>query len=105
MNAYDMDQLTSWIFGRGTPQFANRAEHDRKWELCLYSCWFIWKARCKLAFENRTPNSLLRISEILKAKGEKPGQTIGVSTLAQESNNIRWMKPDQGVKKINCDGA
>lgn len=67
MNVVHNDSLTPWMLGGNIPSFVRGTETNRTWELCMYTCWFIWKGMCKMAFENKSPNLILMISDIQRA--------------------------------------
>lgn len=49
---------------------SDKRRHEKKWELCLIACWFIWKARCRKSFENKMSVDGLVAREIIEAHDE-----------------------------------
>lgn len=73
--------------------------------LCMISCWFIWKSRCKLAFEDKQSNSDLVIQEINQAHGEIKATLNSQPRPGQQASTRKWRKLDEDIIKINCDAT
>lgn len=71
---------------------STRASQEQKWSTVMLGCWFIWKARCQLVFENKLPNQSIVMHQVQRARagdrdctgpaklGDEPGQTETVGS-------------------------
>lgn len=95
--------LEAWILMGVKPTiFTSMIARDMTWELCSFTCWSIWKARCRLAFENKQPNPTAIILEIRKAQGELIPPKVGGSRILTRVGNVAWRRPEEDDIKVNC---
>lgn len=69
-------------------------------ELCMFACWFIWKVRCKLIFENTIPNLTIIMREILKAHEENSKQQHAPTRPKRTTICWRWRRVEHDIIKI-----
>ena len=73
-------------------------------ELLAFTAWAIWNRRNQLRF-NEAPCPLNQIL-LLSRDRKKEFQRIHTATVTpQHRNHTRWKPPEQGLYKINYDGA
>ncbi|XP_074318904.1 uncharacterized protein LOC141655739 [Silene latifolia] len=77
----------------------------------MTGCWAIWEARNKWVFEGKTinPETVVRrirglLREMLEGRGVDEGSKGGLRELLGEEEG-GWMKPKNGVLKINVDAG
>lgn len=82
MDMMNFETIVSWLCNMVSVGRGNRLEDQVRWSLCILTCWFIRKSRCKLAFEEKMPNSYVVIHDIFRAFEEikvtwmvQPGQS------------------------------
>lgn len=63
------------------------------------------EARCKLVFENRTPNPTIITQQILRAAQELEAVRINRPQQSQILVQLGWERPDLGAITVNCDAA
>ncbi|RZC79491.1 hypothetical protein C5167_003725 [Papaver somniferum] len=96
-------------------QIKNSASQTLGWaELCAIVLWHVWKARCNLNFENKTPSADLVAKEIIQyinttmaAKKKEKNNHMHVEFTEEEAENqiieyrITWKAPMIFTLKLN----
>lgn len=101
---YDITRVDSWLENI----FAESMLGEFDLALVANVCWFVWKDRCRRAFENCALDPLetaykasYSVSEFWNSNdwvGPTEAIDIGRSATA-------WLPPPKGVFKVNCDGG
>ena len=76
----------------------------RDTELLVFTSWAVWNRQNQLRFnEVSCPlNQILPLSKDRKAEFQRIHPVTGTP---QHKNHTRWKPPEQGVYKVNYDGA
>ncbi|OMP12130.1 reverse transcriptase [Corchorus capsularis] len=88
---------------------SDECSHQEKEQIYIrigYTCWCIWKERCRAVFELCEPNPGKVNDQIRRGVAESIG-LIKVETVAKEIEQkcMNWEPPEDGWLKMNCDGA
>lgn len=99
------ESIQSWLQSRQNEQCSNQETKEKRWQMCLWTCWIIWKKRCKAVFEMTEPNPVQTVEEIKKLLEEfnKLPKTIG--NPGGQPARHEWQRPEPGIIKINVDAA
>ena len=87
----------------------NNIDGDIK-ALIAWTCWYIWKERCKVQIGKKQLDVIGVIERIKYAFGEirkkfSKDTIEGVGKSAVGEGNEEWKPLEEGWMKVNCDGA
>lgn len=60
----DAGTTSAWIFSGQSTSLHGLATTSAAWEVCMLTCWAIWKGCCRFVFEQRMPNTFTVVKEI-----------------------------------------
>lgn len=97
----------SWRMAKGETNESgnNKTVLESRWMMCAFTCWMIWKERCKANFEHKVPNPAEVTPKVVK------DVTKFINSCTLEPSWMFWgeaaklNKPSIGVIKINCDAS
>ncbi|KAF7843116.1 reverse transcriptase [Senna tora] len=105
-NRFDVRRVEDWwcnlLLGESKVE-------DWSASLFAFTCWFVWKARCRMVFEHVPVDSLFVIQKSFSAAAEfwnangwcSGGSGLRLGAVMED----RWSPPIGNALKINCDAA
>ncbi|OMO68571.1 hypothetical protein COLO4_29577 [Corchorus olitorius] len=83
-----------------------KRESDYIYIMVGYTCWNIWKERCKAIFEHKEPDPSKVLDQIRRGVAESM-DLLNIDKLVDNIQKRRqqWEPPEEGWLKMNCDGA
>ncbi|OMO55834.1 hypothetical protein COLO4_35856 [Corchorus olitorius] len=93
-------------YGNIVSDKCSKSEKDSINIMIGYTCWNLWKERCRAVFEHSEPNPNRILEQIRRGVAE----SMEILKVEKAVNNIqqrgqKWEPPEEGWLKLNCDGA
>lgn len=86
--------MKEWIMDKRQEPMSSQATKDERWQLCMWTCWTIWKRRCKVAFEQIMPNLKDVVDEVRMLYDEHKMLPKKTSTTSTRQARPGWEKPE-----------